>query len=112
MTTTMEQNILQNWSEYERMCKAECERFARYNGHKRNAWVHEKNILYDVETNSDRERLCEKKSSTRQQIRERCARIVDLHSQGMPWAEIAEIMGTPIRNIGKVLRNRGYAPND
>ncbi len=107
MTTTMEQNILQNWSEYERMCKAECERFARYNGHKRNAWVHEKNPYYDPEY-----QVTAPRHPTRKEVQERCARIVDLHSQGMPWAEIAEIMETPIRNIGKVLRNRGYAPND
>lgn len=111
MTTTMEQNILNNWSEYERMCKAECERFARYNGHKRYAWVHERNILYDVETYADRERMPDNKASTRQQIRDRCSRIVELHNQGMTWAKIAQVMGTPIRNIGRVLRSRGYQPN-
>ena len=44
--TRMEQYILDNWKEYERTCKAECKRVAKYNGHKRNSWTHERNVYY------------------------------------------------------------------
>ena len=109
--TRMEQKILDNFKEYERMCKAECKRVAQHTGHKRNSWTHERNVYYGVETQADKERKYGVKSPSQQKIEDRCLRIVELHKRGITWNKIAQTLGTRIQNVARVLRDRGYEPN-
>lgn len=109
--TKMEKYILDNFKEYERTCKAECKRVAKYNGHKRNSWTHERNVYYGVETQAIKERKYGVKSPSQQKIEDRCLRIVELHKRGLTWNKIAKNMGTRIQNVARVLRDRGYEPN-
>jgi len=102
--TKMEQYILDNWKEYERTCKAECKTMARVTGHKRNSWMHEKNVYYG------------KPSKAREYPRdikteERCLRLVNLHKEGHSWQTIADIVGIRIQNVARILKQRGYTPN-
>ena len=104
MTTKMEQYILDNWEEYERTCKNECKTMARVTGHKRNSWMHEKNVYYG------------KPSKAREYPRdikteERCLRLVNLHKEGHSWQTIADIVGIRVQNVARVLKQRGYTPN-
>lgn len=99
--TKMEKFILDNWKEYERTCKNECKTMARVTGHKRNSWMHEKNVYYG------------KPSKAREYPRdiateERCLRLVNLHKEGHSWQTIADIVGIRIQNVARILKQRGY----
>lgn len=111
MTTKMEQHILDNWKAYTKICKAEDKRMARFTGHKRNSWTHERNVFYGVETQAVRERKYGVKSPSQQKIEDRCLRIVELHKRGITWNKIAQQLGTRIQNVSRVLKDRGYEPN-
>ena len=102
--TKMEKFILDNWKEYERTCKNECKTMARVTGHKRNSWMHEKNVYYG------------KPSKAREYPRdikteERCLRLVNLHKEGHSWQTIADIVGIRIQNVARILKQRGYEQN-
>ena len=102
--TKMEQYILDNWKEYERTCKNECKTMARITGHKRNSWMHEKNVYYGKPTKA---RLYPRDIKRE----ERCLRLGDLHNEGHSLQSIADIVGWRKSNVARVLKQRGYEPN-
>ena len=104
MTFNMEKFILDNWKLYQRTCKNECKTMARVTGHKRNSWMHEKNVYYGKPSKA---RLYPRDIKTE----ERCLRLVDLHKEGHSWQTIADMEGLRIQNVARVLKQRGYAPD-
>ncbi len=103
-TPLIEKYILDNWDDYVKTCKAECKNVAKYTGHKRNSWTHERNAYYGKPTKA--------REYPRDIAKEnRCQRIVDLHNEGIEWNKIGEIVGYRIQNVSRILKSRGYTPN-
>ena len=97
----IEQYILDNWEKYKRMCQVEDKAMARHTGHKRNSWIHEKNVYHYKPSKA---RLYPRDLATEA----RCQKIVDLHKEGNSWQTISDLVGYRIQNVARILKQRGY----